>query len=120
MKKQVVIGMLGTTLDGGLGTDRWERWRPTVDLCRHDDLVIDRLELLHEAKFERLATVVRSDIAAVSPETDIRAQRVEFKDPWDFEEVYGALHDFARTYPFDVEREDYLVHMTTGTHVAQI
>ena len=41
-------------------------------------------------------------------------------DPWDFEEVYGALHDFARGYPFDPEREDYLVHITTGTHVAQI
>ena len=34
--------------------------------------------------------------------------------------VYGALHDFARDYPFDPDREDYLVHITTGTHVAQI
>jgi hypothetical protein len=41
-------------------------------------------------------------------------------DPWDFEEVYAVLHDFARSYPFDPEREDYLVHITTGTHVAQI
>jgi transcriptional regulatory protein RtcR len=40
-------------------------------------------------------------------------------DPWDFEEVYAALHDFARSYPFDPEREDYLVHITTGTHVAR-
>ncbi len=30
------------------------------------------------------------------------------------------LHDFARAYPFDTSREDYLVHITTGTHVAQI
>ena len=41
-------------------------------------------------------------------------------DPWDFEEVYGALADFARSYPFKPEREEYLVHITTGTHVAQI
>ncbi|MEO1338649.1 MAG: RNA repair transcriptional activator RtcR family protein, partial [Myxococcota bacterium] len=36
-KTTVVIGMLGTTLDrGGKGKKRWERWRPTVDLCQHD------------------------------------------------------------------------------------
>ena len=45
---------------------------------------------------------------------------VDFGDPWDFGLVYGALHDFARAYPFDPDREDYLVHVTTGTHVAQI
>ncbi|MCP6280459.1 RNA repair transcriptional activator RtcR family protein, partial [Klebsiella pneumoniae] len=38
----------------------------------------------------------------------------------DFEEVYAALHDFASAYRFDTEHEDYLVHITTGTHVAQI
>ena len=32
----------------------------------------------------------------------------------------GALHDFARRYEFDPEQEQYLVHITTGTHVAQI
>jgi transcriptional regulatory protein RtcR len=45
---------------------------------------------------------------------------VEFGDAWDFERVYGALHDFTRSYPFDPEREQYLVHVTTGSHVAQI
>ncbi|MCU1228245.1 MAG: Fis family transcriptional regulator, partial [Acidobacteria bacterium] len=41
-------------------------------------------------------------------------------DPWDLGEVYSALHQFARTYPFDPEAEDYLFHITTGTHIAQI
>ena len=41
-------------------------------------------------------------------------------DVWDFEQVYGALHDFATSYPFAPEQEDYLVHVTTGTHVVQI
>ena len=31
-----------------------------------------------------------------------------------------ALLDFARKYPFAPEEEDYLVHITTGSHVAQI
>ena len=34
--------------------------------------------------------------------------------------MYGKLLDFARAEPFDPEAEDYLVHITTGTHVAQI
>ena len=41
-------------------------------------------------------------------------------DWWDFEDVYSRLFDFARSYPFDTEREEYWVHITTGTHVAQI
>ncbi|MEH3160062.1 MAG: RNA repair transcriptional activator RtcR family protein [Sphingomonas taxi] len=60
------------------------------------------------------------DIASVSPETRVEMQVMDFADPWDFEEVYGKLLDFARAYPFDPDTEDYLVHITTGTHVAQI
>ncbi len=45
---------------------------------------------------------------------------IRFDDAWDFEQVYGVLHDFARGYEFNTEREEYLIHITTGTHVAQI
>lgn len=116
----VVIGLLGVTLDAGQGPERWERWRPTVALCQHEDLIIDRLELLHQPKATALARVLAEDIADVSPETEVVQHLIEIKDPWDFEDVYGVLHDFARDYPFAPEREDYLVHITTGTHVAQI
>ena len=57
---------------------------------------------------------------SVSPETEVRLNPMELKDPWDFEEVYGAMHDFAAAYPFDPDAEDYYVNITTGTHVAQI
>ena len=107
-------------LDRGRGPDRWDAWRPTVDLCRHDDLVVRRLELLHGSREGPLAETVIADIRAQSPETQVRAHVVDFGDPWDFGLVYGALHEFARAYPFDPDREDYLVHVTTGTHVAQI
>ena len=37
------------------------------------------------------------------------------------EAFYGASHDFARGYPFNTEREEYLIHITTGTaSIAQI
>jgi transcriptional regulatory protein RtcR len=122
-RKVVVIGLLGTTLDAGRGRDRWSRWRPTVALAQHEDLVVDRLDLLHDgdrADVTDIAETVAEDIAQASPETRVVLHRVAFKDAWDFEDVYATLHQFAGSYPFDVEKEDYLVHITTGTHVAQI
>ena len=119
-RKLVVLGLLGTTLDAGRGAGRWERWRPTVSLAQHDDLLVDRLELLHDGRGTAIADTIVEDIAHASPSTRVVRHLLELKDAWDFEDVYAALHDFARAYPFDVEREDYLVHITTGTHVAQI
>ncbi len=119
MQASVVIGFLGSTLDRA-GGDRWQRWRPTVDLCRHEDFLVKRLELLSERRFQTLADEVIADIRSVSPETEVRVHNLGIRDPWDFEEVYGALHDFARTYAFRTDEESYFAHMTTGTHVSQI
>lgn len=118
--KRVVIGLVGATLDAGRGPERWEAWRPSVALCQHDDLLVDRFELLYQKSYTSLAEAIRDDLRAVSPETEVRLCEIGMKDPWDFEEVYGALQDFARGYPFDLEREEYLLHITTGTHVCQI
>jgi len=115
----VVLGFLGTVLDQGKW-NRWDRWRPTVSLCQNEDLVVSRLELLHDKGHTGLAERIRGDIGTVSPETEVHLRVVEIPDPWDFETVYGVLHDFARSYPWKLDREDYLVHITTGTHVAQI
>ncbi|WP_225410552.1 RNA repair transcriptional activator RtcR [Stigmatella hybrida] len=119
-RKTVVLGMLGTMLDGGQGPRRWERWRPTVALCQQEDLLVDRLELLHAPNAGVLAATVTEDILQVSPDTQVRGVEVDIQDPWDLEEVYGALLDYARSYPFQPEQEDYLVHITTGTHIVQI
>ena len=118
--KTVVIGFLGSMLDQGREPKRWEKWRPTVSICQQEDLVVDRMELLYARHHMKIAQQVRADIASVSPETVVNLQLFDAKDAWDFQEMFGALLDFARTYPFDVERERYLIHITTGTHVAQI
>jgi len=119
-RKRVVFGFLGTTLDTGKSAQRWERWRPTVALCRHEDFVVDRLELLYQRPFSSLAQQVAKDVAQVSPETELVHRHITLRDPWDLGEVYACLFDFARDYPFQPEREDYLVHITTGTHIVQI
>ena len=66
-KKTVVIGFLGTQLDAGLGAGRWEKWRPTVSLTQHEEVVIDRLELLHGERHQTLAEQLRADIAKWAP-----------------------------------------------------
>lgn len=118
--KTVVIGFLGSQLDSGQGAGRWEKWRPTVSLAQHEDTVIDRLELLHAPQHLAIAEQVCKDIAAVSPETEVRLVSIDVRDAWDFGEVYGALYDWVRRYSFDLENECYWAHITTGTHVAQI
>ena len=119
--KTVAISLLGTVLDQrGRGKKRWEKWRPTISLCRQEDLLIDRIELVFQPHYQRLADSVTEDIQQISPETEVRHHHVTFEDPWDFEEVYSALHDFSRQYPFNQDNEEYLIHITTGTHVAQI
>lgn len=117
----MVLSLLGVTLDASKpGPQRWERWRPTVDLARHEDLLVARLDLIHQPEHERLAKQVAADVRQVSPETEVVLHPLKIADPWAFEEVYGALHDFGARYPFAPEREEYLIHITTGTHVSQI
>ena len=114
--KNVVLGFLGTQKD--VGKNR--KWKPTRSLVEHDHFHVDRLELIYDAKFERLAGYVKAEIEALSPKTEVLLVNMDLDDPWDFQEVYGKLYDYAQGYGFDEDRETYHVHLTTGTHVAQI
>lgn len=119
-RRNVVLGILGTRLDHGKSESRWNHWRPTVALCQHEELLVHRLELLFQPQEEQLAELVAADIRSVSPETEVCLHPVDFRDPWDFEEVFAGLHGFAHDYPFRTDDEDYLIHITTGSHVQQI
>ncbi|MDP0491488.1 MAG: RNA repair transcriptional activator RtcR [Verrucomicrobiota bacterium JB023] len=115
------FGMLGTKLDAGKDADRWKHWRPTVSLFQHEDLLIDRYHLLTEEPFLSLAAEVAEDIRLASPETEVLVEVLSFrKDPWDLANVYGALEEWATRQRFSPERDDHLIHITTGTHIAQI
>lgn len=118
--KTVVIGFLGSTLDRRGHDKRWECWRPSVAVCQHEDLLVSRFHLLYNERDRGLAGQVQRDIATVSPETEVVLEPHEFKNAWDFEEVFSSLLDFCHAFPFDREQERYLFHITTGTHVSQI
>ena len=117
----VVVGILGSRLDhGGLGRGRWERWRPSLAVLMHPELPIDEYILIYLTEDEVLAKLTVHDMAEVSPGTKVTLYPWTCSDPWDFEQVYSQLHDFASSQHFDVEQNNYYVHITTGTHVAQI
>lgn len=72
MRKTVAFGFVGTVLDyAGRGSQRWSKWRPTLCLCQQESLVIDRLELLHDARSRSLFETLKRDIASISPETQV-------------------------------------------------
>lgn len=119
-RKNVVLGLLGSTLDSGFGPKRWKRWRPTIGLCQQEELTVDRFELLYEARFEELCQRVVEDLHWISPTMEVQPHCLPISDAWDFEDVYAALHDFARGYVFDLDADQYLVHISTGSHVEQI
>ena len=117
--KTAVIGFLGTTLDNGFNDKRWQRWRPTVSLGLHDSLLIDELHILYSKRDKRLYNIIKNDVSQVSPHTQVIGHHVGLSSPWDFADVYAELYDFAAGFDFQ-DDTDYLLHLTTGTHVAQI
>lgn len=119
-KTKVVIGFLGTQLDAGFSDKRWSKWRPTVSLAMQDHFEVGRIELFSAGKYQKQVDLIERDIVENSPNTIVRTTMMELQDPWDFEEVYSAIFDWASNYPFDPVNEEYFVHITTGTHVAQI
>ena len=117
-----VISYIGVVLDfkAGKSDRRWQLWRPNVALCHQKDFHVDRLHLLVEKKYDEMNQFIVDDIHAVSPDTEVVLEYIEVDDPWNFESVYASLFDLAERMEFHPEKEDYYVHLSTGTHVAQI
>ena len=121
MASNIIISILGSTLDNrGFGKKRHERWRPNVGLVMHAEFPVDELVLIYHRDFQEIADLTINDIQAFSPQTKVTSCHFECDDPWDFEKVYGELHDMMKQYSFDPEQNNYYAHITTGTHVAQI
>ena len=119
--KNVLYSFLGTTLDNHRKeSTRWSSWRPSVALAMQEDLHIDEYHIWYQSRFQPLLDSVSRDILTVSPDTQIIPEPLEMQDPWDFEEVYTKLYDYSRLQKFIPEENQYYIHITTGTHVAQI
>ncbi|MBO5307584.1 MAG: RNA repair transcriptional activator RtcR [Lentisphaeria bacterium] len=119
----ILISLLGSTLDSNgkaRGLSRWNVWRPSVALAMQNDLHFDRYHLIYQPKFEGLKERIVEDIKQCSPSTEVIPEAVFMDDPWDFEEVYSKLYEYSRNHDFSGEEDNYYIHITTGSHVAQI
>ena len=119
----VLISLLGSTLDRAgkpRGLSRWNVWRPSVALAMQNDLRFDRYHLIYQPRFESLKDCIVEDIKQCSPSTEVIPEAVCMEDPWDFEEVYSKLYEYSRNHDFSNEEDNYYIHITTGSHVAQI
>jgi transcriptional regulatory protein RtcR len=117
----IVIGILGSRLDHqGLGKRRHERWRPSVSILMHPEFPVDEFILIYHRNEVALAAITLRDMQDLAPNARITTYVVDYANPWDFGEVYSQLHEFTRQQRFDPEQNHYYVHITTGTHVAQI
>ena len=120
--KKVIIGLLGSTHDkrkeDKIDNDKW---RPTISLFQSDTIKFDRLELIHQNKTEHknLAEQIRGDIQEISPKTEVTLHQIKLKNPRKFDETYLSLFNFAKSYTFNSD-DEYFIHITTGTHIAQI
>ena len=119
---RIIMSLLGCRLDAhGRGVGRWGVWRPSVALAMQNDIRFDRYYLLYQPEFTRLMEEVAADIRTASPGIQVIPEAVPFDDPWDFGEVYSRLYDFSRSSEFaGGEHDEHYIHITTGTHVAQI
>ncbi|MEB4592504.1 RNA repair transcriptional activator RtcR [Candidatus Thiothrix sp. Deng01] len=120
-QRNVVIGILGARLDQqGLGKRRWNHWRPNVGILMHPEFAVDEFVLIHHENEAELAGITLRDMRDLRPGMSLAPHVVNYANPWDFGEVYSQLLDFTRQYRFEPEQCNYYVHITTGTHVAQI
>ncbi|NLG13996.1 MAG: sigma 54-interacting transcriptional regulator [Lentisphaerae bacterium] len=119
--KNILYSFLGTSLDvPRKKKQRWSYWRPSVALALQDDIHFDEYHIWYDTRFQPLFETVRADILECSPGTEVFGEVLDLRDPWDFEEVYSRLYDFSRALDPQPEEHRYYIHITTGTHVAQI
>ena len=121
-KRTVVIGLLGTTIDRGKGAAALGALAADGrGLSARGPAGRSLRAAASRSAFAALAETVRDDIRHVSPETEVRLVARSDRGPVGFR---GGLRQparlRARATAFDTDAEDYLVHITTGTHVAQI
>lgn len=119
-KRNVVLSIVDPVWDSQEGGNKGSRWKPTLSLCRQRDFPLARIELLAQEAYSGLAGEVVDAIRKASPRTDVNLTIRPFADIWDFEEVYGLIHDWVTEQSYDPDAEDYFAHMSTGTHVMRI
>ena len=116
----IVYSFIGVALDQKKNGDKINHWRPTIALATSNEIHFDELHLLWQSNYRSLSEELIAELKERAPQLKVVSHIVDFDDPWDFEEVYSKLYDFAAEQKPDPEANDYYIHISTGTHVMQI
>lgn len=121
--RRVLVGYLGMKLD-----EEDSKWRPTVELCRSDEIAADELVLLYQAGHKKAETLARRVLAdareAARRDRDIELKThpapLTLRDPWNSSEVTSALVGYlGRLELLRSRAKEVVVSVTLGTPVIQ-
>ncbi|MDR3110843.1 MAG: sigma 54-interacting transcriptional regulator [Planctomycetaceae bacterium] len=115
-KQNVVIGLVAMRDD-----KPDSQWRPTIHLVQktaENGFPIHRFHLLVQKGVKKLAKQLKTEIAQLSPKTIVQLDDVESL-AWDYIDVCNKLFGYINTFPFDYDKEDYQIHITTGTETVK-
>lgn len=116
VKKNIVFGHYGDKLDR---IDSKDAWHPTLTLCQNPSIPIDEFHLLYQKSQKNKVAKLQKKLEG---ESSVRVvlHEISFDNgPWDFESVYVAIFAFIQQQPFDLKKNDYYIHITTGTEVSK-
>ncbi len=119
-RTSTAFGIYGTKQDKRPKDGDDQGWRPTINLCTHKDLPINRLELIVlQKRHLKDAEKLKKDLFVAAPATEVTIHLLSIRNPWDLAQVYSELADFVAEYSFE-DDTDYYFHMTTGTTAVKI
>lgn len=93
-------------------------WHPILHLAQLEGRRADELVLLHTPSQLDEAERLRDELTRAHG-TDVALHPLAITDPNDFDQIYDALRHLAQEYEFDTTVDDYLVHASAGSSVAQ-
>jgi len=89
-------------------------------LARREGVQVTRMELLHTRGQRALAERIRVDIARAAPRVQVSLTPIDLSDTAELNAVQEALREWARTYPFDAQREQYWTPLCSDLQAAQL
>lgn len=116
----VLIGFIDGRLEPGGARHRWEAWHQCMALAQREQVQVTRMELLHTRGQGALAERIRTDIAGAAPRVQVSLTPIDLPDMAELRAVQEALREWARSYPFDPQREQYWTPLCSDLQVAQL
>lgn len=122
--KNIIITLLGVKHDKKDPTNP-NKWRPNASLgqLKTEDgtpFRVDEVLLIYnDDEHIEQAREIQETIQQDTPTIKVTIKQLRRKNPWNFEEVFSAYYQFAKTLTID-ENAQYYLHLGTGTHVDKI